>query len=62
MQGIIIPIIISNFIEDRYYFKLEDENVSMLQTDFKESEKISILKAFMILHKTGCVHGDPYVS
>ena len=62
MQGIIIPIIISNFIEDRYYFKLEDENVSMLQTDFKESEKNSILKAFMILHKTGWVHGDPYVS
>ena len=58
----IIPVIISNFIEDRYYFKLDDQIVSIFQTDFSETKKKSILKTFMILHKTGWVHGDPYVS
>ena len=62
LQGMIIPVIISNFIEDRYYFKLDEQNVSIFQTNFNESEKNSILKTFMILHKTGWVHGDPYVS
>ena len=56
----IIPVIISNFIEDRYYFKLDE--LPIFQIDSNESKKNSILKTFMILHKTGWVHGDPYVS
>ena len=61
LQGILIPVIISNVEKNTYYFKLVS-NKLITDTEFSHIQRKSILKAFMTLHKAGWVHGDPYVS